>query len=50
MHRFDHIQDAVMKVQVDVTDALRRTMKLILSELEWFVLSTQIVVECASAS
>ncbi len=40
---FDHREDAVMKTQADVTDALRRTMALMQSELERSVLSTQML-------
>jgi protein transport protein SEC20 len=36
-------EDAVMKAQTDVTDALRRTMGLMQSELERSVLSTQML-------
>ena len=35
-----------MKAQADVTDALRRTMTLMQSELERSVLSTQMLGEC----
>ena len=36
-------EDAVMKAQADVTDALRRTMGLMQKELEVSVLSTQML-------
>ena len=36
-------EDAVMKAQSDVTDALRRTMGLMQKELERSVLSTQML-------
>lgn len=39
----NHREDAVMKAQTDVTDALRRTMGLMQSELERSVLSTQML-------
>ncbi|KAI0250637.1 Sec20-domain-containing protein [Lactifluus subvellereus] len=42
-------EDAVMKAQADVTDALRRTMALMQSELEQSVLSTQ-MLEASTAS
>jgi len=38
-------EDAVMKAQVDVTEALRRTMGLMQSELERSVLSVQMLGE-----
>ncbi|KAI0261581.1 Sec20-domain-containing protein [Gloeopeniophorella convolvens] len=42
-------EDTVMKVQADVTDALRRTMTLMQGELERSVLSTQ-MLEASTAS
>ncbi|KAI9445783.1 Sec20-domain-containing protein [Lactarius psammicola] len=42
-------EDAVMKTQADVTDALRRTMALMQNELERSVLSTQ-MLEASTAS
>lgn len=47
---FDHREDMVMKTQADVTDALRRTMALMQTELERSVLSTQMLGQCAPMS
>ena len=46
MSSFDRREDTVMKAQEDVTDALRRTMTLMQSELERSVLSTQMLGAC----
>ena len=45
LRSFDHREDAVMRAQTDVTDALRRTMALMQGELERSVLSTQMLGE-----
>ena len=45
---FDHREVAVMNAQAGGTDALRRTMALMQSELERSVLSTQMLSECVS--